>query len=60
MGNAGLEARVVPDAIVLAEDAVERAHEIIALHKNIPALVQDAGDLLEKHYTVAEVAAKAR
>uniref|UniRef100_A0A8C2Q6E0 Interphotoreceptor retinoid-binding protein like n=1 Tax=Cyprinus carpio TaxID=7962 RepID=A0A8C2Q6E0_CYPCA len=51
---------VVPDAIVLAEDAVERAHEIIAFHKDIPALVQEAGDLLEKHYTVPEVAAKVR
>ncbi len=58
-GECWLGGGVVPDAIVLAEDAVERAHEIIALHKNIPALVQDAGDLLEKHYTVAEVAAKA-
>lgn len=57
-GECWLGGGVVPDAIVLAEDAVERAHEIIAFHKNIPSLVQEAGDLLEKHYTVAEVAAK--
>ncbi len=58
-GECWLGGGVVPDAIVLAEDAVERAHEIIAFHKNIPALVHEAGDLLEKHYTVPEVAAKA-
>uniref|UniRef100_A0A673GQT7 Retinol-binding protein 3-like n=1 Tax=Sinocyclocheilus rhinocerous TaxID=307959 RepID=A0A673GQT7_9TELE len=54
----GVSPSVIPDAIVLAEDAVERAHEIIAFHKDILALVQEAGDLLEKHYTVPEVAAK--
>ncbi|XP_016348601.1 retinol-binding protein 3 [Sinocyclocheilus anshuiensis] len=57
-GECWLGGDVVPDAIVLAEDAVERAHEIIAFHKDIPDLVQEAGDLLEKHYTVPEVAAK--
>uniref|UniRef100_A0A672KTK9 Retinol binding protein 3 n=1 Tax=Sinocyclocheilus grahami TaxID=75366 RepID=A0A672KTK9_SINGR len=54
----GVSPSVIPDAIVLAEDAVERAHEIIAFHKDILDLVQEAGDLLEKHYTVPEVAAK--
>lgn len=57
-GECWLGGGVVPDAIVLAEDAVERAHEIIAFHKDIQALVQEAGDLLEKYYTVPEVAAK--
>ncbi|KAK7123172.1 hypothetical protein R3I94_020080 [Phoxinus phoxinus] len=57
-GECWLGGGVVPDAIVLAEDAVERAHEIIAFHKDIQALVQEAGDLFEKHYTVPEVAAK--
>ncbi|XP_039513575.1 retinol-binding protein 3-like isoform X1 [Pimephales promelas] len=57
-GECWLGGGVVPDAIVLAEDAVERAHEIIAFHKDIQPLVQEAGDLLEKHYTVPEVAAK--
>ncbi|XP_067285428.1 retinol-binding protein 3-like [Pseudorasbora parva] len=57
-GECWLGGGVVPDAIVLAEDAVERAQEIIAFHKDIQALVQEAGDILEKHYTLSEVAAK--
>lgn len=57
-GECWLGGGVVPDAIVLAEDAVERAREIIAFHKDIQALVQEVGDLLEKHYSVAEVANK--
>ncbi|KAL1263825.1 hypothetical protein QQF64_004180 [Cirrhinus molitorella] len=57
-GECWLGGGVVPDAIVLAEDAVERTHEIIAFHKDIPDLLDEAGDLLEAHYTVPEVAAK--
>uniref|UniRef100_A0AAX7W063 Tail specific protease domain-containing protein n=1 Tax=Astatotilapia calliptera TaxID=8154 RepID=A0AAX7W063_ASTCA len=49
---------VVPDAIVLAEEAVDHVHEIAEFHKGLNSLIQGAGDLLEDHYAIHEVALK--
>ncbi|XP_036427552.1 retinol-binding protein 3-like [Colossoma macropomum] len=57
-GECWLGGGVVPDAIVLAEDAINQVHDIIEFHKNIHSLVQGAGDLLETHYAIPEVASK--
>lgn len=57
-GEAWLEGGVVPDAIVLAEEAIEQAHKIIAFHQEVQALILVAGDLLEDHYAISEIAIK--
>uniref|UniRef100_A0A3P8ZKB6 Tail specific protease domain-containing protein n=1 Tax=Esox lucius TaxID=8010 RepID=A0A3P8ZKB6_ESOLU len=49
---------VVPDAIVLAEEAVDHAHEIIEFHREVHSLVKETGELLEVHYAIPEVANK--
>lgn len=49
---------VVPDAIVLADEAVHHVQEIAEFHQGLRPLIELTGELLEKHYAIHEVALK--
>lgn len=58
-GEYWLGGGVVPDAIVLAEEAVEHVYEIAGFHQGLRSLIAQTGEQLEKHYAFHEMAHEA-
>lgn len=57
-GECWLGGGVVPDAIVLAEEAVDHVNDISGFHQGLRSLMEGTGELLEKYYAIHEVALK--
>ncbi|XP_069744171.1 retinol-binding protein 3 [Narcine bancroftii] len=57
-GECWLGGGVVPDAIVLAEEALNKTKDIIMFHAKVFQLVEETGELLAVHYAIPGVAAK--
>lgn len=57
-GEYWLGGGVVPDAIVLAEEALEHVNRTATFHQGLRSLIRMTGELLEKHYAIQEVAQK--
>ncbi|KAM6964634.1 retinol-binding protein 3 [Tautogolabrus adspersus] len=57
-GECWLGGGVVPDAIVLAEEAVAHVYEIADFHQGLRFLLEGTGEMFEKYYAIHEVALK--
>nr|XP_020500477.1 retinol-binding protein 3 [Labrus bergylta] len=55
-GECWLGGGVVPDAIVLAEEAVANVYEIADFHQGLRFLLERTGEMFEKYYAIHEVA----
>lgn len=55
-GDCWLGGGVVPDAIVLAEEAIDHVRKIAAFHGGLRPLVEGTAELLEKYYARQDVA----